>query len=345
MNFPTNILLTGAGFTKNFGGLLASEIWSRLFNDGAVRKSGLAKVVSAHAPDFERAYQELVRSDPDSDSARVLHGAVVRAFDEMDLVLRTWYHTNNAPESGTLTRLFELCAPKLGTGETGLLFTLNQDLYPERKTFLDLAFGCPGILAVGPPPGLQGSYFENHDMQPVHGRDIKRCPDKDTIATCAKSWLQPGGFHWVKLHGSCNWRSSDGRDVMVLGHDKTGQIASEPLLTWYWKVFREALGSARHRLIVIGYSFRDPHVNEVIARSIQGHGTELVVIDPTSWEVLEARIATADPCYGPTINERLEGASGSRHLPYDLVTVFSRSEGSTTPEWKRLRALLEAPLP
>jgi hypothetical protein len=27
-----NILLTGAGFTKNFGGLLASEMWAEIFN-------------------------------------------------------------------------------------------------------------------------------------------------------------------------------------------------------------------------------------------------------------------------------------------------------------------------
>ncbi|MFZ5785902.1 MAG: SIR2 family protein [Acidobacteriota bacterium] len=345
MKVPTNIILTGAGFTRNFGGLLASDMWVKLFNDDAVRKSGLAKTVSAYAPDFERAYQELVRSDPDSDTARVLHGAVVRAFDEMDLVLRPGWKPNSLPDTATLAELFKLCAPKPGTGETGLLFTLNQDLYPERKTFLDLAFGCPGILAVGPPPGLHGSYFENHDMKPVHGKDIKQCPDKEAIAAHKKNWLQPDHLYWVKLHGSCNWRSADGRDVMVLGHDKTGQIASEPLLTWYWKLFREALGSARHRLIVIGYSFRDPHVNEVIARSIQVHGTELVVIDPTSWEVLETRIASADPCHGPTIVERLVGASGSRHFPYDLVTIFPDAYGSTTPIWEGVRSLLAGPLP
>lgn len=31
--YAENILLLGAGFTKNFGGLLASEMWAEIFNN------------------------------------------------------------------------------------------------------------------------------------------------------------------------------------------------------------------------------------------------------------------------------------------------------------------------
>ena len=34
-----NILLTGAGFTKNFGGFVATEMWEKIFNCSEVQDS------------------------------------------------------------------------------------------------------------------------------------------------------------------------------------------------------------------------------------------------------------------------------------------------------------------
>jgi len=36
-DYSEHILFTGAGFTKNFGGLLAKEMWSKLFNNSKVQ--------------------------------------------------------------------------------------------------------------------------------------------------------------------------------------------------------------------------------------------------------------------------------------------------------------------
>ena len=36
-DYSENILFTGAGFTKNFGGLLAKEMWSKIFNNTKVQ--------------------------------------------------------------------------------------------------------------------------------------------------------------------------------------------------------------------------------------------------------------------------------------------------------------------
>jgi hypothetical protein len=344
ISVPTNILLTGAGFTKNFGGLLASEVWGRLFDDAAVRSiPGLAKRVSEYAPDFERAYQELVRPDPSSSAARALHSAVAEAYNEIDQNLRAPIPGNIDTHGTGLAALVKCCTPA-ENAEVGFLFTLNQDLFPERRTFGKEHFGFPEVLAVPAASGSHGSYFENRDNVPLHGKDIKRCPNETTIAERKKDWVQPGGLYWVKLHGSYNWRSADDRDVMVLGHDKSGQIASEPLLSWYWSLFREVLGSARHRLVVIGYSFRDPHVNEVIAGSIKDHGTELVVINPTSWVPLEGQLNGNTSCHGPEIAKQLASGSGSRYYPNTLVDFFPRLDGSTTPLWDKLKKVLASPL-
>jgi len=45
----------------------------------------------------------------------------------------------------------------------------------------------------------------------------------------------------IKLHGSFNWRSDDGQNLMVVGTDKTAKIAAMPLLTWYAEIFKQVL--------------------------------------------------------------------------------------------------------
>lgn len=69
----------------------------------------------------------------------------------------------------------------------------------------------------------------------------------------------------IKLHGSFNWRSSDGHNVMVVGTEKTAAIARMPLLSWYMDVFKQVLNAGDVRLMIIGYRFGDEHVNATIA--------------------------------------------------------------------------------
>jgi pyruvate/2-oxoacid:ferredoxin oxidoreductase alpha subunit len=66
---------------------------------------------------------------------------------------------------------------------------------------------------------------------------------------------------------------------MVIGHDKAGSIAGEPLLKWYLEIFREALSTANMTLVVVGYGFMDRHINEVITGAART-GLQLHVISP-----------------------------------------------------------------
>ena len=47
------ILLTGAGFTKNFGGFLASEMWSKIFNTPAIQANKKLRDLLEGNDDFE----------------------------------------------------------------------------------------------------------------------------------------------------------------------------------------------------------------------------------------------------------------------------------------------------
>lgn len=78
-----------------------------------------------------------------------------------------------------------------------------------------------------------------------------------------------------------NWqRKVGGRKVMVLGGDKLTQICSEPLLKWYYQTFKQVLCCQNRRLLVIGYGFGDPHINEVILKAVREHGLRLYIVSP-----------------------------------------------------------------
>jgi SIR2-like domain len=81
----------------------------------------------------------------------------------------------------------------------------------------------------------------------------------------------------IKLHGSFNWRSADGNNVMVVGTDKTAEIAAHPLLNWYADIFREVLSAGDVRLMIVGYGFADEHINAVIAEAVENHGLTVFI--------------------------------------------------------------------
>jgi hypothetical protein len=55
------VLLTGAGFTKTFGGYLASEMWATILNQPEVQDSPelLKKIRDADNLDYETCYEEI----------------------------------------------------------------------------------------------------------------------------------------------------------------------------------------------------------------------------------------------------------------------------------------------
>jgi hypothetical protein len=69
---------------------------------------------------------------------------------------------------------------------------------------------------------------------------------------------------------------------MVIGGEKRAQIQREKLLHCYFKLFEDVLFRRNRHLLVIGYGFRDSHINEVIAHAIRKCGLKLYVISPAS---------------------------------------------------------------
>lgn len=87
-------------------------------------------------------------------------------------------------------------------------------------------------------------------------------------------------FVYVKLHGSYGWVSHTGSDVMIIRHAKSELLKREPLLCWYLSLFEDVINEPNRKLVVIGYGFRDAHINELLWQAVHGSSLRLHVVSP-----------------------------------------------------------------
>src|SRR5262249_55411896 len=159
--------------------------------------------------------------------------------------------------------------------ECGFMFTLNQDRLLEQC----VGRGVPLVLPGEPPQG------DNQERESL--------PDESTVENRrAQFWRDKGPrLAYVKLHGSSNWWTQSGDRALAIGTNKTELLKREPLLRWYQELFAETLGAAEGAsLLVIGYSFRDPHINEVILTAVEAKRLKLFVVDRKSPEDFKSSV-------------------------------------------------------
>jgi phage-related protein len=130
----------------------------------------------------------------------------------------------------------------------------------------------------------------------------------------------------IKLHGSFNWRSPDGHNVMVVGTEKTAAIAGTPLLSWYIDIFKQVLSAGDVLLMIVGYGFGDEHINAAIAEAVERHGLRVFIWNTTS----DLKGLLASVPHGPTIWRGLISTS-ARHL----IEVFPSNQAETE-EYRRI---------
>lgn len=257
-------LLLGAGFSRNWGGWLASEVFEYLLGCPEVlRNVHLRRALWKSKDDggFEQALA-LVQADRSlgelerEQATLAFEAALIRMFEDMNAALLKVddleFPTPQRNTVGGLLARFDV------------IFTLNQDLLLEHLYMKDSPRGTQ-------LPGLQG----------LPGADGRRADSwvkglfTDSGQTLVDENLQP----IYKLHGSTNWRTPEGGNLLVLGAAKTQLIQSSRLLRSYAGIFDESLCRADARLMVIGYGFGDPHINASLARAAQA-GMQMFVIDP-----------------------------------------------------------------
>lgn len=281
----SHYLLLGAGFSRNWGGWLANEAFEYLLShsfSAEVRRT----LIDHRTEGFEGALTVLQENWQRSAEAKKqvveFQQAVAAMFDHMNLAfLENPWHSRR----DELFSVLELL-PKFDA-----IFTLNQDLLLEINyltqptgTYLGgrwQANHLPGIV-LPPPSGSDDKVF------------LRELSPGDDLQLNLRGDFQP----IFKLHGSRNWRAQ-GTDLMVLGGNKAGSIAQFPILKAYFSEFQRALHDDNARLMIIGYGFRDHHINAVIESACQKTLLRTFIVDPLGLDVLDPNFGKGNIIPGP----------------------------------------------
>lgn len=317
------VLLTGAGFTHDFGGFLANEMWAVIFNNPEVGKYPRLKELLQSDFDYESIYYKVVDGhDFDDEAKNALTDVIFSAYKKMDDKIRSYYSLGNSqpvniPGVVKFIDRFSGLAQNTGKNNTkGFFFTLNQDLLVERY------FRDSGLTTL----------YVNQPTVAIHQDkvfDEKTCSVVLSPSELDKTNpLSSSKFFYVKLHGSMNWYSSNGKRRLVIGRNKSQQISDEPVLKRYFELFERALSTQNLRLFVIGYGFGDEHINQVIADSIKNNHLRLYVLNPSNPESFKKDLHDRKP-QGERIWNGLTG-----YYPYNLSQVFPDGD---TIEYKLIR--------
>ena len=281
-----NILLTGAGFTKDFGGYLGSEMWAVIFNQEEISHYPRLRDLMLSVLDYEQAYS-LVTDLKDhlafkEEEKQAFTRAIQKSYQQMHESICSGMMKHNYAKilfesvvhrfEGSLTNNDQI-------KERGFFFTLNQDLFLERFYYneprVSRMLKIPGI------PNPNQKWFDRRLGQ-LGEEDWVTLPTDEELQKIASHFWEPleGAFAYLKLHGSYGWKSAIWSDAMVIGGQKAGFIEREPLLRWYFSLFKQVLYRPNCNLVVIGYSFRDAHINSVILEAIQKYSLRLFAISP-----------------------------------------------------------------
>jgi hypothetical protein len=266
-------LLTGAGFSANWGGWVASEAFEYLLGCPEIMADPQLRDLLWRyqaAGGFEDALAELQRGYSSGFaqqwSERQLiqfQSAVGRMFDDMNrgfLNRRDLEFSREDVRRTVSSFLMRFDA----------IFTLNQDVLLEQ-------FYCADkVVQSQVRPEIPGMRKIPHP-EPIHSESLSRATWQPRPASEFK--VSAGCQQYVKLHGSANWFGDDGRLVMILGGAKQQEIGNIPILKWYLQLFEEFLSQPDTRLMVIGYGFRDEHVTKAIDEAAS-QGLKMFVIDP-----------------------------------------------------------------
>lgn len=306
--FAENVLLLGAGFTKNFGGLLASEMWAEIFNNENIQAQPRIKKLMLNDFDYESIYYSVLEGIEDTkglfspieftdEEKNAIKVATRAAYDRIDKMLIE-HQISNYTKWINIVNRFLLEFGK--TNNSGFIFTLNQDLFIERFyqnpvkghfcRYPEAKLSIPGInkYPVWFMEEDRGSFNkittdkEARQFYTLKDNEYYTLPKKNEFDSKKGSLLKEGSYFLIKLHGSYNWKSSNGSDMMVIGRGKSKQIHKEPLLTYYYDLFKKVLFHDQRRLLVIGYGFGDEHINNVLSEAVREHRLKIYILSPES---------------------------------------------------------------
>lgn len=317
-NIAQSMLLTGAGFTKDFGGFIGEGMWALIFNHQLIHKNKALKDLMLKEYNYESIYNKILdlSNNYTVDEKEAIKKAVFDAYEKLDVNILGFNKNHDKYDLNEVNNFINLFANN-NRQEINYFFTLNQDIFIER--FYHLTNGKPLKL-----PGVEqkpspGSLSEREQSYCPSKFNIT-VPDQNAVKNISLNSIE---FNYIKLHGSFNWKRSDSSDIMVIGGNKEEQINKEPLLKRYFEFFKHALSQDERRLLIIGYSFGDEHINTIIADSVKNYGLKLFVISPEGPKKFIGRLKRLKKEKLGDGNTLRKGLSG--YFPYNFKEILSES--------------------
>jgi predicted outer membrane repeat protein len=79
--------------------------------------------------------------------------------------------------------------------------------------------------------------------------------------------------------------------ALMLGADKAKTIVGTAVLHWYLELFERELAQLV-KLMIIGYGFRDPHINEILLRGARAGYMKPFLVDTLGAKALDQNNST-----------------------------------------------------
>ena len=301
---PEHYLLLGAGFSRNWGGWLSSEVNEFLLGDGNLTANLKEEILCGGG--FEAVLGRLQSSPQEHDNLLKLQSALGVMFLEMNtgLLKRSENFDDNLKIRKFLAKF-------------DAIFSLNQDVFLESCYIaprFDLAINCQGRWESAARPGLPLMSFDSQNRY-----SPKAIPQNSDYLVPQN--VQP----YFKLHGSSDLLLSNGQDLLIMGSNKGQQIAEFAILKKYQGEFKTRLSTGNARLMVIGYSFLDSHIDSIIWDCCKENNLKLFVINPLGVDVInQKQFANLLEPYGKKFRRLIPGLVGASRR--NLTEIFNGDE-------------------
>lgn len=270
-----NILITGAGFSKDYGGLLANQFATELYNNTSLYEN-TKRLLREY--NYEKVYTDIV----DINEKESFQNAIVEIFRKMD--------KNSIGKIATRKlnwdKLHELF---LHEDRFNFIFTTNQDLVIERYFLFHYQNkGIENIKLNFPYTSYkmtevtkeQSKVYKNIAIQPLDKYAFEHF--KQPLLLDRNHLPEIGKINYIKLHGSSNWINNNNKEIIISGLDKLKQMSESDILRTSYVFFDKILCVKNLNLVIIGYGFNDNWINEKIMGAVDKYQARLYTIYPMS---------------------------------------------------------------
>lgn len=309
-------VLTGAGFSKNFGGYLGSEMWGQIFNNRKIQNDPDLRDMLKDDYDYESVYSRTLESALPEEKKQVMRDVILEAYKRLDNALAGWVFNDSSAypvNRYLLSDFFGRVYSSTARPAKAFFFTLNQDLFMERHW----NWGSPGVPRFSRSQNDFGS-------QAFNTADFVELPGDDAETRIKKGLEDHAGLHYIKLHGSYGWKSSDGSNQLVIGTQKESLIQKEPLLRGYFDLFQSVIREGDKRALIIGYGFRDAHINAMLVEGVEKYGLEVYILSTQNPADLRYQIERGHYYAKSILDNGLRG-----YFQRPLLEIFPKNQDRT----------------